>query len=324
MTARPVGLNHVQKPRVPRPSDASAARLGLFGGPEQCNASGAMVHDLELLSTISGCYRCRKLQEGRTATAAGHAQVLILSPATARTTEGIQRSFLAVRSVEARTRIVTALTHHVCRNNCHGSAAASLPAMLPFSMVLPDRLRTSAYYASVMDSVWTGRELATAPADVIAASNIFAVRAHLTAVCTLRCKTDCKLAPVTKPLCLQQAFVKRGVPLQELLQHAMLRQEQPAAASQLPPRDMQTLCEPLLQRVVPEALQSTTRTTEEGSAAMLLSKTMRVCTRHAGTSKCIHHQSSMSLSHLGLPDPRDCCVQRALQHAGYCRQSGWL
>ena len=87
---------------------------------------------------------------------------------------------------EVQTRVVTA---HACRNNCHGSAAASLPAILPFSMMLPERLQTSAYYASVMDSVLTGRELATVPADVMAGSNTLVVRSPLFWLCAFRCET---------------------------------------------------------------------------------------------------------------------------------------
>jgi len=59
--------------------------------------------------------------------------------------------------------------------------------MLPFSMMLPERLQTSAYYASLMDSVWTGRELATVPADVMAGSNTLVVRSLLLLLCASRC-----------------------------------------------------------------------------------------------------------------------------------------
>ena len=68
---------------------------------------------------------------------------------------------------------------YACRNNCHGSAAASLPAVLPFIMLMPDRLQTAAFYASVLDSIWTGRELATVSADIVAASDTFMVRSQM-------------------------------------------------------------------------------------------------------------------------------------------------
>ena len=112
---------------------------------------------------------------------------------------------------------------------------------------------------------------------------------------------------------------KQRCALQELLQHSMLQHEQLNADSQLVPQSMETLCEPLLRRVIPEALQSTTRTTEEGSAAMVVSETMRVCALHAGASSASIARV-LRRSHPSLPDPRDCCVQRALQRSGCYRQ----
>ena len=61
------------------------------------------------------------------------------------------------------------------RNACFGTAASSMPALLPFMTLLPPELQSSKLYCALLDSVWSGWEAAPDAGSQAAAAACFQV-----------------------------------------------------------------------------------------------------------------------------------------------------
>lgn len=78
----------------------------------------------------------------------------------------------------------TACHSHLCahkspafdRGACFGTAASSMPALLPFMTLLPAELQSSKLHCALLDSVWSGWEAAPESGSQIAAGRCFVVR----------------------------------------------------------------------------------------------------------------------------------------------------